>query len=90
MAILGHLHLVLILLHCAVHVDCHIGIVMCTVGIIGNHEGISCHDGEVGYREQFSGGGGIIISLFAPFGFFAASFRAAMGNSLGGMVTSLL
>jgi hypothetical protein len=58
-AILGHLHLILTLLHCAIHSDHHAGAVVRTISIVGYCKGVGCLYGEVasGDPERLGGGG---------------------------------
>lgn len=51
-AILDRSHLILTLLHRAVHTDHHVGSVMHAVAIVGDREGVSRLDGEVGVGDR--------------------------------------
>jgi hypothetical protein len=89
-AILSHSHLVLTLIHHAINMDHHAGVVVCAVGIVGYREGVSCLDEEVGDCKRLGSKGGIIFYLFFPVSFLANGFCAAMGFTLGGMVAPSL
>jgi hypothetical protein len=70
-AILSHSHLVLTFLHCAIHVDCHVSVVVRATGIVGDREGVSAFTEELEIESGLAAEGGILFSLFFPLGFLA-------------------
>ena len=69
-AVLGHLHLVLTLLHRSIDAKYHLGVVVDSVSLVVICEGVSCIDGEGGcggdsggdrWRRLCSGSGDILL-----------------------------